>query len=139
MISFHVPGLPQPQGSAKAFVVNGRAHVTTANPKLKSWRVDVASIAQRHIQGAYAGAVDVRATFTFPRPKSHYRTGRNAGLLRDGAPAWHSQKPDADKLARGLLDALTLAGIWKDDSQVFALTVQKRWGECAGTDVEIRP
>ncbi len=58
--------------------------------------------------------------FTFARPKSHYRSGKNAHLLRDdapSAPANHSG-PDLSKLARSTEDALTDAGVWVDDGLV---------------------
>lgn len=43
------------------------------------------------------------------------------------------KKPDADKLARGALDALTSAGVWRDDSQVVDLHVTKRLAEIGET------
>src|SRR5690606_25696178 len=56
--------------------------------------------------------------FTLARPRSHYRTGRNAHLLRDSAPARPTGAPDLSKLARATEDALTEAGVWKDDAAV---------------------
>lgn len=58
----------------------------------------------------------------FPRPKSHY----GAKGVKPSAPFYHTQKPDAENLAKAVLDALT--GIcWKDDSQVVDLHVRKAW------------
>lgn len=62
--------------------------------------------------------VHLRMVFSFPRPKSHYRTGRNSHLLRPGAPSRPSGKPDLDKLARSTCDALSTAAIVRDDARV---------------------
>ena len=65
-----------------------------------------------------SGPLAVDMIFTLARPKSHYRTGRNAHLLRDSAPARPTGAPDLSKLARATEDALTEAGVWKDDAAV---------------------
>ena len=62
----------------------------------------------------------------FQRPKSHYRTGKNSHLLATKSPEFHTQKPDADKLLRCALDALT-GVVWNDDSQVIETAVSKVW------------
>src|SRR5206468_58994 len=68
------------------------------------------------------GPVDVGLYFYFPRPKSHYRTGRNSHLLKDPATEYKPSKPDLDKLVRAALDAITQSGrIWRDDAQVAGL------------------
>jgi crossover junction endodeoxyribonuclease RusA len=66
--------------------------------------------------------------FSFARPKSHYRTGRNAHLLRDGIPGQPMSAPDLSKLARATEDALTDAGVWTDDARVSEyLRLAKVW------------
>lgn len=83
--------------------------------------------------------------FRFARPKSHWRTGRYAGRLRDRAPRFHTQKPDFDNLAKAATDAL---GAWKDlpplvwfdDAAVVGSYVVKSWagrGERSGVRVVI--
>lgn len=66
--------------------------------------------------------VRVRADFNFVRPKSHYRSG---GRLKDDAPPL--PRPDVDNLAKGVLDALTMAGVWEDDVVVACLVASKRY------------
>ena len=79
-------------------------------------------------------AVDL--TFVFPRPKSHYRTGKFAGVLRDDAPVWHTKTPDADNLAKFVCDALN--GIfWKDDKVICFLMVSKFYSEKPGVKIKI--
>jgi len=95
---------------------------------LKAWRDQVRFIAQQAFIGAepFNGAVEVLLNFRLPRPKSHYRTGRFAHVLRDDAPIWVTTRPDVDKLARAILDALTGVG-YCDDSQVASLAPTKRY------------
>ncbi len=79
--------------------------------------------------------VALRVTFVQPRPKGHFRTNGelNAVGLRTPYPA---KKPDATKLVRSLEDAVK-GIVWRDDSQVVSLAVEKVWGEPARADVEI--
>jgi len=75
--------------------------------------------------GKLIGPVDLRVDFFMPRPKSHYRLS-GTGPLKDGAPVYHVQKPDATKLLRSVEDALNDV-VWKDDVQVSDIQVTKRW------------
>ena len=83
--------------------------------------------------------------FRFARPKSHWRTGRNAGRLRDRAPRGHFQTPDIDNLVKAALDALGAwddlpSLVWLDDSHVVWVTAGKRWallGETAGAEIRV--
>jgi Holliday junction resolvase RusA-like endonuclease len=78
------------------------------------------------------GAFEVKLTFFFRRPKSHYGKG---GHVKASAPVCHVSKPDADNLAKLVLDRITRGGrIWRDDSQVAKLSVHKFW---AITDARI--
>ena len=108
MIAFAVYGIAEPQGSSRAFVRGGRAVVTSDNPDLHTWRQVVAYTAQQHRPATLLrGPVSVGLRFYFHRPKS----------VSEKARPRPSVKPDLDKLARGILDALT-GIIWVDDSQV---------------------
>jgi Holliday junction resolvase RusA-like endonuclease len=62
----------------------------------------------------------VVCTFVFPRPKGHYRTGKNAHLLKDFAPYFHTGTPDVDNLTKFIGDALN-GVFWKDDSCICKL------------------
>lgn len=54
----------------------------------------------------------------FPRPKSHYGSGRNANLLKPSAPGRHTKKPDADNISKIYKDCMNKL-VYLDDSQVF--------------------
>jgi crossover junction endodeoxyribonuclease RusA len=113
-VTFFVPGVPVAKGSAKAFVVKGRAIVTQSNgAKQKPWASAISYTAQQAGVRPMVGPVMVRMTFVMPRPKAHLR---KSGAIKETAPTFHTSKPDVDKLVRLVFDALT--GIaWKDDSQ----------------------
>jgi len=111
---------------------------------LKPWRDNVRSAALTELLrigmtttagfGTIPVIVDIR--FSFARPASHYGTGRNAGVVKASAPPFPSSHSigDLDKCARAILDALTDAGVFADDSQVVELDARKVW---VGTDLAL--
>ena len=108
-----------------------------SSPHVGPWRERVALAAHNAEPAMLTGALSVTLEFYFPRPKSHYRTGRNAHLLRDAAPDYPTGKPDIDKLARAILDALT--GIWwDDDSRVVSLEAVKIYVDPIGVAIYTR-
>ena len=130
-----VPGAPAPQGS-KRHVGNGV--MVESSKRLRPWRGTVTGAivdAGWQHDPILAGPVRVTLTFAMPRPKHHYGTGRNAGVLRAAAPVWHEGRGDADKLARAVLDALTDSGAIRDDGQVAWLTVSKVYAQQPGVSI----
>lgn len=131
-----IPGIPQPGGSKKAFVIRGtnRAVVTEDCRRSKDWRAVVALKATETIQSPFDGAVTVTVQFLMLRPKSHF--GKR-GLL-PSAPVHHTVRPDATKMWRATEDALK--GIaWRDDSQVVEQRISKRYAESPGAWITIEP
>lgn len=121
-LTFTVYGVPQPKGSARAFVPKGwsRAIVTSDNPKNKGWQQLVAEAACQALNGQtfYTdGPVRLTVVFYLPRPKSLPKR-----------VAAHLKKPDLDKLVRSVKDALTKV-VWQDDAQVTELNAVKRYAE----------
>lgn len=137
-LSFKVRGIPAPQGSKNAYVNKhtGRVNlVESAGDRLKAWRTSVhaaAILAATTARKKYdwkrpKGAVQVNVWFLMPRPKSHYRTGKYADLLKDNAPLAHTFKPDTDKLLRSTMDALVTSGVIKDDSTITSIVGHKQY------------
>lgn len=113
-----IPGVPVPQGSTRAFVVNGRAVTTAANVKTRPWRADIQFHLRTHLVAGIdhpAGAVVVALDFVMPR---------RATEPKRTTPA-HTRKPDLDKLIRAVLDALT-GIVVTDDAQVTGIVASKR-------------
>jgi Holliday junction resolvase RusA-like endonuclease len=112
------------------------------NPKVRGWKDRVAQVALVAFLhgGAHRQLLDgpLEAEFTFyrPRPLGHFGTGRNAGKLKDSAPAFPITRPDALKLARAVEDALS-GVVYRDDSQIVDEHLRKRYGEPARCEVRI--
>lgn len=133
MIEFIVYGIPASQGSKNPF--GGES-----NPRTKPWRAVVYAEAVKRMNGRplLNGPVAVSIRFGFPRPKSHYRTGRYAQLLREDAPEWKDTAPDLDKCQRAILDALT-GTVVVDDRQVAKLDASKFFTDRPGAQITVRP
>ena len=86
-LTITVLGLPAPQGSKRHV---GDGIMVESSKRVRPWRSDVKAAAERAIGTDWTpikGPVSLTATFFFLRPRSHYRTGRFADVLRDDAPA----------------------------------------------------
>jgi Holliday junction resolvase RusA-like endonuclease len=96
--------------------------------------------AKKQIAEKLNGPVVVEVVFSMPRPKSHFGTGRNAGILKPSAPKEHTQKPDIDNLIKFVLDCLNHCGVWHDDNDVVRIVARKLWspGDYGGTSINIR-
>lgn len=136
MIEFTVHGIPAPQGSK---VRNRYGGIREANVNTLPWRAAVADKAAETMAGIplLEGALVLEVYFHFPRPKSHYRTGKHAGVLKDTAPMFHATKPDVDKLVRAIGDALT-GQVVRDDAQFSGVVATKLYGEKACAHVIVR-
>lgn len=108
-------GVPCPQGSKS----KGRyGNLYESSRGLPAWRkqvTDEAFIGRRGKAPMFAGPVELELFFTIPKPKSRPRISRC------------DRKPDLDKLCRAVMDSMTQAGIWKDDSKVVKLTAEKTY------------
>jgi Holliday junction resolvase RusA-like endonuclease len=140
MITFTVRGIPAPQGSKRAFrnKYSGRIQQVESSKRVAPWRSDVRDAAidavtedrdgMGWMRDPLTGPVAVALEFRMPRPKGHYGSGRNAAVLRASAPTRPAGKPDVDKLARAILDAIT-AIVIADDAQVVSLTASKVYAD----------
>lgn len=136
-IRFFVPGVPIGQGS-KTFVPTkaGPRSRESNEARLRPWRSSIVDKAAELVDAPIRGPVVVRVVFYFPRPKTHFRTGRFADQLRDDAPFWHTTTPDADKLVRALGDALSSVVVG-DDKQIAYWNVRKLYSERPGALIEV--
>ena len=142
MMQFFVLGVPAPKGSVRAWPIRRpggkiKVAISSDNRQLKPWvkSVQEAAIAAG-VHPILTGPVSVRVTFTLLRPKCHYQ--RDGSLRPAAHAALPACRPDVDKLARAVLDALTGLA-WRDDGQVVELLVCKRYGDLPGALVEIGP
>lgn len=76
--------------------------------------------------------LSVEAVYGIPRSWSKKRTA--SALARELVPC--TKKPDADNVAKVVLDALNGVA-YRDDAQVFSCLVLKRYGDVARLDVAV--
>ena len=141
-VRFFVPGAAQTSGSKKAFYNKklGRSMIVPASKKQKPWSDAVKWKAMQIFQrrNPFEGPLCLDMIFVRARPKGHYGTGRNEGVLK----AWAEDllpttKPDTLKLGRCVEDALSKI-IYIDDSQVVEHHIRKIYGPKPGVDVCVR-
>lgn len=121
-IRFFTAGCPATEGSHRYVGYRaGRPVVAHDNPRLAAWRTLVARDARNaaHTTGwdtPHDGPVAVEARFYLPRPK------------RPRFPDHAATKPDLDKLARAVGDALAAPdGPLAEDSRIVTWVLTKHW------------
>jgi len=119
-------GTPKAQPRPRAFARNGKARMYDPGTA-EAWKSDIAEQTKKLHDMQLEGPIKVSLYFLMERPKSHFNTDGKS--LKPNSPRYFTKKPDADNLAKAVLDALTAMGVWKDDSQVVILDVTKSWAE----------
>ena len=143
LMAVRVGGRPRTKGSLKVYCQKDRRHTVHVTEEVEEsirWRKAVArAVREKQLAGggsilAWPGPVEVRLVFHFPREQSV-----NGGPIPTHQTEWPTAITvgDADKLARNVLDALSMptkkadvakcSGLIKDDSQVVILSVAKFW------------
>lgn len=116
--TFTVDGKAVPQGN-HGISRAGRIY-DKSGPALRAWREAIAWKGRMAMltRAPSAGPVGVRLDFVLQGPKRRTRVHPTV-------------RPDIDKLTRAALDALTMARVYGDDSQVCDLHVTKAYGDPA--------
>lgn len=120
MITFELPG--PPVGKARARVTRWGAYT----PKKTQQHEAAIREAARQAMGEakpIEGPLKAALVFCMPIPASWPKKRRQEAL--EGL-AWPTGKPDADNLAKAVLDACNNV-VYRDDSQIVALIVGKRY------------
>lgn len=95
------------------------------------------AIADNKPDKPYSGPTRLTVYFYMPRPKSHFRTGKFKGLVKDAAPVFHIVKPDLDNLIKFVKDALNKI-YWTDDSIICTIISRKLYSENPRTEITIK-
>lgn len=129
-ITFHVPGIPRPQGSKRHV---GRGVMIEQSPHVGNWRALASIIAKQAMNGRpmLDGEVHLSVTFVFPRPKKHAKMKES--------PMWHSSPPDVSKLIRAVEDSMS-GIVFVDDRKIVSVYGEKQYareGKEPGAYIEV--
>jgi Holliday junction resolvase RusA-like endonuclease len=69
--------------------------------------------------------------FYCKRPKTHYKSGKNAHILKDTSPKYNINNKDLDNMVKFVLDALN-DKLYTDDSLIFEISCSKLYSEGDG-------
>src|ERR1700736_3577598 len=115
LIFMDIEPMPTPRPRARAIKTKGgKSFVSMYNPaEYTEWKDEaVALLHKQGITAVFDKPVRVEAKFLCTQPKS---------------TKLYAPKPDIDNYVKGLLDAVTQAGWWTDDTLVHQLLAEKAW------------
>lgn len=135
MITFEIPGKPQPKQRARSGKTkNGKTiHYTPA--KTENFEAKVGWIATHHVHGRQPSnkPFALRVVIWVEIPPSWPQWKRQAAWRGEIAA---TTKLDGDNVAKSIMDALN-GVIYKDDRQVTSLQVDKFFGDHWSTRIEL--
>lgn len=127
-LAWTIPGEPVGKGRPRFVRATGRTYTPSAT---RAWEITAVAIMRQ--PSPLDGPLRVEVTAIKRRPKRLERKADPEGLL------WRTTKPDADNVAKAVLDAATKANIWHDDAQVAELCVRSLYAAKGGAGrVEVR-
>ena len=133
-LHFHVPGQPIGKGRPRIGKVGAHARMFTPT-KTVNYEGLVAFAAQQAMKGAslFENACEVKMRIDCQIPASWSQKKQRAAEAGEIRP---TTKPDVDNIVKAVFDAIN-GVVWKDDVQVVALTLTKRYSMVPGVAVRI--
>ena len=104
---------------------------TYNDPKYTAYKYAITLTAKSKKPTIIEGPVFMKIEFFFDIPQSWSKSKRESAK-------WHTSKPDADNLIKGVKDALN-GIVYKDDAQVCFVQARKQYSQEFGIMVEIEP
>lgn len=138
VIKLVVLGEPTPQQRHRHHQAKGAKFVTTYDPSSKKKKEFLKACLPYKPEKPFEQPLRVDMVFYFSRPKSHYRTGKYAHILKDDAPEYHTSRNDIDNIQKFVFDALNKV-FWKDDSCISAVYAIKKYDDNPRTEITIIP
>ena len=138
-IEFFVPGAPIGKGRPRA-ARRGAGVVMFTPEKTAGYEALVAATAAATLAGdapthqLLDGPLEAVLEMRFPVPASWSKAKRARALA---GIEWHTSKPDADNVAKAILDACN-GVVFRDDAQVVMLVATKAFSDESGVRVVIR-
>lgn len=123
-----IAGAPMAKGRPRFSRKIGRAYTPDKTVKYETYlRTMLANDMNKAGLEPIEGPVSVRVVFTMPEPKSMAKKLKGLELP-------HVKKPDLDNMLKAVLDSMNQVVV-KDDSQVFKIETEKRYGSPARTEL----
>ena len=134
-VEFFVPGTPVGKGRPRA-ARRGAGVVMFTPEKTADYESLVAATAGNAMRAHQLldGPLEAVLEMRFPVPASWSKAKRARALA---GVEWHTSKPDADNVAKAVLDACN-GVVFRDDSQIVILIATKAFSEEPGVRVVIR-
>jgi Holliday junction resolvase RusA-like endonuclease len=131
MISFFLPAIPRGQSRAR----HTRSGITykSADQKIDEQSIQAQMMPHRP-PAAYAGAIKLRVTATMPIPASKPKKWK---IQAQNGCVFPTGRPDADNIAKNIIDCLVSMRFMDDDRQICRLEVVKQYGDVPGYHVEM--
>ncbi len=109
-------------------------YINAAAQRYLAYKSHIQLLAKQQLKGDFfpSGPLEARITFFMPIPKSWSKKKKE-----DAVFSYHTKKPDADNLVKGVFDALNKI-VWQDDNQIAKVTALKIYSEKTGIEVSIR-
>ena len=135
-IDFYITGVPKPLKRHR-MTRRGRVYDPSSEDKKEWMNTALPFCPSKPIEGA----IKIELEFIMPRPKSHFGTGLNSGIIKPNAPIHHLHTPDLDNLVKFVLDAMN-GKFYVDDAQIISVECKKCLASVkddSGTVVSITP
>lgn len=138
LLHFTVYGVAHPAGSKTTYrfkTTSGKtvSNTTHDNERTRPWMDQVQQAAGRAAEQLGLEVLDgplyLIVVIHRKRPKSHWK---KSGGFAKGATIFPTTAPDLTKLVRAIEDAMTQAGVWRDDSRVVLQLTQKVFEDVDG-------
>ena len=137
MKSIYIPGVPDVKMRPRFSRKTRRAY--DPNEQAKEASIQKAQITGD--QETYDQPLYVVYEFVFPRPKGHFGTGKNAGILKGSSPRHCTVPKDLDNMEKFYADSFNFTA-YRDDCQIVESKAKKRYvgeGEMPFVKMDIYP
>jgi Holliday junction resolvase RusA-like endonuclease len=135
-ITINLVGTPQGKGRARAFLRGGHiSHYTPEKTRTYEGMIRVAAMEAMGNRPPFDQPVEFVMRAIFPIPPSFSRKKKQQAITNEIKPG---KKPDLDNIAKAWNDALNSV-VYRDDSLICRMTLEKRFGPQALVVVTVRP
>lgn len=126
-IEINIPGNPVALKRHRTFTSKAGNNINVdpskSDKQAMLWKAIISSKPKKPLEGQ----LKITCIFYMPRPKSHFGTGKNSGVVKPRSPKFHTSKPDIDNLVK-MIDAFN--GVyWIDDAQISTLVARKVYAD----------